>query len=197
MRSRKWLTRRSKWWASALMVAVWSSQRTISLSTMSESPITMPRYVKSWRSIIPQPENRYIQLLDRLSFADRSNCKVSIALNPFTKGEYFVSFDDGTFCYNSAALGGHCEPPSSSRDQYTRTYKTKIDTSTTAKEEESTKLLKEEVRRGKEFDKLMKEWKVKEDLRPDSVGEAESEFDEWETVSPLKVPFFTIQLLTY
>jgi hypothetical protein len=93
-------------------------------------------------------------------------------------------------------LGGHCEPPSSSRDQYTRTYKTKIDTSTTAKEEESPKLLKEEVRRGKEFDKLMKEWKVKEDLRPDSVGEAESEFDEWETVSPLKVPFFTIHWLT-
>jgi hypothetical protein len=124
-------------------------------------------------------------------------CKVSIALNPFMKGEYFVSFDDGTFCYNSAALGGHCEPPSSSRDQYTRTYKTSIDTSNTAKEEETRKLRMEEVRRGKEFDELMKEWKVKENLRPDNTEDAASEFDEWETVSPLEVPFFTTQLLTF
>jgi hypothetical protein len=131
-----------------------------------------------------------------MKFAHRPNCKVSIALNPFTKGEYFVAFDDGMFCYNSAALGGLCDPPSTTKDQYTRTYKTKIDTSTTAKKEETTKLREEEVRRGKEFDKLMKEWKVKEDLRPDDKENAASEFDERETVSSLKITFFTTQLLT-
>lgn len=47
----------------------------------------------------------------RFPFSNKSISKVSIALNPFTKGEYFVSFDDGTFYYNSVALGSHCEPP--------------------------------------------------------------------------------------
>jgi len=114
--------------------------------------------------------------------------KVSIALNPFLKDEYFIAFDDGTFCYKSEALGGHCEPPKRGQYTYVRHYKHEAIPPNPSAEPA---LLNLEIRRGQEFDKLMKGWKVKENLQEDSSpGAAAIEFEEWETVSLLSIVHF-------
>jgi hypothetical protein len=80
-----------------------------------------------------------------------------VALNPFVKDEYFIAFTDHTFCYNSEALGGHCEPPVQSGSPAMQ-HMWKTANPTTPAEFDKQRI---EVLRAQEFEKLMNEWNVK------------------------------------
>ena len=82
---------------------------------------------------------------------------MSVSLNAFEEDEYFIMFEDNTFCYKSKALGGHCEPPTqkgSKKMNRTLTIQNPVDT---AQMDEQ----KIEILQAQKFDELMNSWKIK------------------------------------
>jgi len=82
--------------------------------------------------------------------------QVSVALNAFEEDEYFIMFEDNTFCYKSKALGGHCEPPTqrgSKRMKRTFTIQNPQDAAQTDQQ-------KIEIIQAQKFDNLMNSWKI-------------------------------------
>jgi hypothetical protein len=84
-------------------------------------------------------------------------------LNAFKEDEYFVAFDDGTFCYQSEALGGYCSPPNLAINplQYQR-QRVPANMAVNAANIGARNVA---ILQGQKFDQLMMAWHVKPNLQ--------------------------------
>jgi len=100
----------------------------------------------------------------------------SITLNPFHKDEYFIAFKDGSFCYKSAALGGHYDETC----HYHPSYK-----GTDPGAANPPNPVPNDTKLKHRFDNLMRAWKIGKAWEGHTTSDAD---DVWITPKVLEPP---------